>query len=112
MKVKPKFRNLGAFALSLVPAIILVFALVMILTACATKPVAVYPPRTDVADVITPKPKPSADILVDPAASDRHNKNVESWGDKLHAAGTRLCRYFDSIGMPDLDCPKANIPQK
>ncbi|WP_157081354.1 hypothetical protein [Sphingomonas koreensis] len=33
-----------------------------------------------------------------------YNASVESWGDRLHAAGGRLCRYFRDIGMK-IECP-------
>lgn len=72
------------------------------LSACATKPIAT-PPRADVQALVEPKPKPSADILSDPAASDRYNSAVEGWGDRLSSAGKRLCVYFQSTGM-DVEC--------
>lgn len=74
------------------------------LTACATKP-APMPPRADLIALVEPKPKPTAVILTDPAASDRYNSAVESWGERLSSAGLRLCRYFAATGM-DVDCPK------
>lgn len=73
------------------------------LAACATTP-APYPPRADVQALAEHKPKPSAAILTDPAASDRYNSAVEGWGDRLHSAGKRLCRYFAATGMKGLDC--------
>lgn len=74
----------------------------LMLTACATKPVA-YPPRSDVATLVEKKPRPTAAILTDPAASDKHNSAVEAWGDRLSSAGRRLCAYFKATGM-DVEC--------
>lgn len=73
------------------------------LAACATKPAAL-PPRADVQAIIEPKPAPPAAILTDPAASDRFNAELEARGDRLYAAGVRLCRYFAATGM-DVKCP-------
>lgn len=52
------------------------------------------------------KPVPSAAIVTDPVAEAHYNAQVESWGDRLRAAGGRLCRFFDKTGMAGLDfCP-------
>lgn len=52
------------------------------------------------------KPTPSSDILIDPAAGDRYDSAIDGWGDRVRAAGIRLCRFFARIGMPDISCPK------
>jgi len=78
--------------------VIFIFAL----TGCATPP-AVHPPQADVQALIEAKPKPTGAILTDPAASDRYNSAVESWGNRIHAAGVRLCQYYKAQGM-DVTC--------
>ena len=51
------------------------------------------------------KPVPTEAIVTDPRASALYNADVEAWGDRLHSAGLRLCRYFKATGMEGLDCP-------
>lgn len=49
------------------------------------------------------KPLPGDEIATDPQAEAQYNADVESWGERLKAAGERLCRFFDDTGMPGLD---------
>lgn len=63
-----------------------------------------YPPVADVNAVVERKPIPTADVLTDPAASDRHLSAVEAWADRIHDAGLRLCRFYKRTGM-EIDCP-------
>lgn len=77
---------------------------ILALTACASG--GGYPDIKDVSAVTEAKPLPGADILTDPAASDRYNSALEGWGDRLHAAGMRLCRFYQRTGMPNIDCGK------
>lgn len=79
-------------------------ALCLLLSGCASHPVVIgRPPAADLVAVTEQKPKPTADILTSPAASDRFNSALESWGDRVHSAGVRLCRYFKDTGM-DVAC--------
>jgi hypothetical protein len=52
------------------------------------------------------KPVPTNAIATDPVAEAQYNSAVESWGDRVRAAGVRLCRFFDETGMKGLDCPE------
>jgi len=72
-------------------------------TACTPHPPVGFPPPADIAAVTEAKPLPSPDILTDPAASDRYGASVESWGERVQAAGVRLCRFFAAQGMK-ADC--------
>ena len=81
----------------------LAIALCVMLAGCATNPLP-YPPRADVIAVTEAKPRPSADVLTDPAASDLYNAELEARGDRLYAAGVRLCRFFRATGMGGLEC--------
>ena len=76
----------------------------LLLSACKTT--TAYPPRQDIAEVTETKPMPGADILTDPAAGDRYDSAVEGWGDRVRAAGMRLCRFYERTGMPAVACPK------
>jgi len=58
--------------------------------------------------VTEPKPVPPDSIVTDPVASAHYNAAVESWGDRLYSAGGRLCRFFERIKMPGLECPEGD----
>lgn len=76
----------------------------LLLSACKTT--SAYPPHQDLAAVTEAKPTPGADILTDPAAGDRYDSAIEGWGDRVRAAGMRLCRFYERTGMPGVACPK------
>ena len=77
---------------------------ILALAACASG--GGYPDIKDVTAVTEEKPQPGVDILTDPAANDRYNSDLEGWGDRLHAAGLRLCRFYQRTGMPNVDCDR------
>lgn len=79
-------------------------ALVLLCAACGEHPTVGLPPAADVAAVVERKPVPTEAILTDPAASARYNSAIEAWGDRVSAAGGRLCRYFANLGM-EAECP-------
>lgn len=64
-----------------------------------------FPPTADVQAATERKPVPPASILTDPGASDQYNARLEAWGERVQAAGVRLCRYFKARGMA-VDCPE------
>ncbi|GLK42737.1 hypothetical protein GCM10017612_06540 [Novosphingobium resinovorum] len=74
------------------------------LAACQTG--GGLPDPKDVAVAIEAKPQPTADILSDAAASDRYNSALEGWGERLHAAGMRLSRFYERTGLSGLHCGK------
>lgn len=41
---------------------------------------------------------PGIEIVTDPAASAAYNAAVESWGDRVRAAGLRTCRWLNERG--------------
>lgn len=65
---------------------------------------AAFPPPADLEAVTEPKPKPTVDIVTSAQAAERYNAEVEGWGDRVSAAGARLCRYYRDLGMK-VDCP-------
>lgn len=69
----------------------------LLVSACKTP--GIYPPRQDLIEVTEKKPTPGADILTDPAAGDRYDSAIEGWGDRVRAAGMRLCRFYGRTGM-------------
>lgn len=88
---------------------ILAIALAMLVLAAAAcqHDSAVFPDARELAAVTEPKPRPPVDILTDPEASDRYSSALEAWGDRLHSAGGRLCRFFREQGM-EVECPVAD----
>ena len=76
--------------------------------SCAT-PVGTFPPAADLT--VRAKPVPPDDVLTSRIAGEMHDNAVEAWGEAGWAAVARLCRYFDGLGMPDLDCRPKPAPQ-
>lgn len=54
---------------------------------------------------ILPKPVPSDEVLTSRVAGEMHDNAVEAWGEAGWAQVSRLCRFFDEMGMKGLDCP-------
>jgi hypothetical protein len=63
-----------------------------------------FPPVADLQAVTEAKPEPTDAIATDPVAEAHYNASVEAWGDRLHSAGARLCRFFAETGLA-VDCP-------
>lgn len=79
----------------------------LLASGCAA-PGTVYPPRADLVAVTEPKPVPRLEIVTSQQAADQYSADVENWGDRVSAAGGRLCRFYQRIKMPDLSfCPPA-----
>lgn len=85
-----------AARLALLPVLLLA-------SACAST--VALPPRADLIAVIEAKPVPDDAIATDPVAEAHYNASVEAWGDRVQAAGARLCRFFQRRRMMDLYCP-------
>lgn len=67
-----------------------------------------FPPPADLAALTEPKPVPRDEIASDPVAEAHYNAALESWGERLLAAGGRLCRFYQRLRMPRLGpCPAA-----
>lgn len=75
------------------------------LAACSPRPQVGVPPVADIEAATEAKPKPTAAILTDPDADALYNSAVEGWGDRVRAAGLRLCRFYKRTGMEKLVCP-------
>ncbi len=90
--------------LKLIPMIL---ALALTVPGCAQSEriKMLTPPVADLRAVTEPKPIPPSEILTDPAAAVRYDAELEAWGERLSAAGGRLCRWFVANGMA-VDCPK------
>lgn len=51
------------------------------------------------------KPQPTLDIVTSSKAAASYNAAIEARGDRISAAGARLCRFFRDLGMA-IDCPE------
>lgn len=74
----------------------------MFLLASACAGSGAYPPLADLRAVTEAKPVPGDEIATDPVAEAHYNAAVESWGERLHSAGLRLCRFYRRMKMPNL----------
>jgi hypothetical protein len=63
-----------------------------------------HPPLADLQALTEPKPIPGDDIASDPHAEAHYNAAIESWGDRLHSAWQRLCRFYRRTVLPALRC--------
>lgn len=81
------------------PAILLCLPAAM----CSPEPIAM-PSDADIEAIAKPRPAPeSEDILDDATANAVHEAAKDSWADKVHSAGLRVCRYFERMGA-DVEC--------
>lgn len=46
------------------------------------------------------KPRPTAAIVTDPVARADYRAAVENWGDRVHDAAVRSCRWMVERGAP------------
>lgn len=76
--------------------------------ASCAKPVGAFPPATDL--IVQAKPVPPEDVLTSRIAGEQYDNAVEAWGEEGWARVSRLCRFFDAMGMRGLDCPPPPRP--
>jgi len=81
-------------------------ASLLAVSACASQErlTPIYPPSVDVQALVEPKPKPSPDIVTSARAAAEYDVAVETWGDRVSAAGGRVCRWLNANGA-SFDCP-------
>lgn len=83
-------------------ACLMIASCAVVVASCATSGVT-YPPAEDLR--VEPKPVPPDEVLTSRIAGEKHDNAVEAWGEAGWATVGRLCRHFDRMGMPGLDCP-------
>ena len=88
-------------------AALMIASLGAAVASCA-KPVGAFPPATDL--IVQPKPVPTDDVLTSRIAGEQYDNAVEAWGEEGWARVSRLCRFFDRMGMRGLDCPPPPRP--
>lgn len=64
------------------------------------------PPAADLQAVSETKPAPTDDIATSQLAADQYSADVEAWGDRISAAGARLCRWTERVYKVRIGCPK------
>jgi hypothetical protein len=67
---------------------------------------AITPPVPDLQAVVEAKPQPTDDIVTSQQAYDQYQASLESWGDRISAAGGRLCRWSERVYKVKAGCPK------
>jgi len=84
----------------------LLIALSLVTASCARGiPVQTYPSNADLQAVTEPKPRPTPDIVTDPQANARYDAEVESYAERVQAAGVRICTWAESMGAKlPFDC--------
>ena len=90
MQGKTRFAMLAAMALTA--------------SACGEPtPIVISPPPADVEAATEPKPLPPMEIATDEAAAVAYDEAIESWGERVQAAGVRVCKWLVENGA-DYDC--------
>jgi hypothetical protein len=74
-----------------------------LVSACAT-PANIHPPVDDLKAVVEPKPVPTDEIATSQKAADDFGASLEAWGDRISAAGGRLCRWSESVYKVKVGC--------
>lgn len=82
-------------------------AALLVASGCATSGIPL-PPADDLKAVTEAKPVPSDDIATSQKAADDYSATVEAWGDRISAAGGRICRWAEHFGS--VSCPKDKRP--
>lgn len=61
--------------------------------------VPIYPPSADLTALAEPKPAPTDAILTSEIEAAKYDADVELWGDRLHDAGVRVCKWAKANGL-------------
>lgn len=63
------------------------------------------PPAADVEAATEAKPVPPVTIAIDARANAQYSADVESWGERVQAAGVRVCEWLnDAAKNADYRC--------
>jgi hypothetical protein len=74
-------------------------------SACTTSG-AIPPPADDLKAIVEPKPVPTDAIATSQKAADDFSASIEGWGDRISAAGARICRWSVRVYKVKVGCPK------
>lgn len=78
----------------------------LVLASSCAEQATIAPPVTDLQAVVEQKPQPTDDIATSQQAYDQYQASLEAWGDRLHSAGGRLCRWSERVYKIRVGCPK------
>lgn len=78
-------------------------------SGCTTSD-AIHPPVADLKAAVEPKPVPGDAIATSDQANADYNAALEAWGDRLHAAGARICRWSEKVYRIKVGCPAEAAP--
>lgn len=67
-------------------------------SACAPHISTQLPPAADVEAATEAKPVPTLAIATDAKAAAQYSADVESWGERVQAAGVRVCQWLNRMG--------------
>lgn len=79
--------------------------MLLLVSACASG-VTLPPPADDLRAATEKKPIPSDEIATSDRAAADYSAAVEGWGDRISAAGGRLCRWSERVYKVKVGCPK------
>jgi hypothetical protein len=77
----------------------------LLASGCGTSG-AIHPPVDDLKAAVEPKPVPTDEIAVSQKAADDFSAAIEGWGDRVSAAGARICRWSERVYRVKIGCPK------
>jgi hypothetical protein len=78
--------------------------MLLLASGCASSG-AIHPPADDLKAAVEPKPVPGDDIATSDQANADYSASVEGWGDRISAAGGRLCRWSERVYKVKVGCP-------
>jgi hypothetical protein len=80
--------------------------MLLLASGCAAG-VTLPPPAADLKAAVEPKPVPGDEIATSQKAYDDYNASLEAWGDRVSAAGARICRWSERTYKIKVGCPPA-----
>jgi hypothetical protein len=81
--------------------------MLLLASACTTSG-AIHPPVADLKAAAEAKPVPGDDIATSDQANADYSAAIEAWGERVSAAGARICRWSEKVYKIKVGCPKAN----
>lgn len=77
----------------------------LLLASACVPPVSTPPPSVDdVRGIVEAKPKPHAEAVFDAKVKAADDEAIESWGERLRAAGVNLCLVLEDRFKVDYPC--------
>jgi hypothetical protein len=93
--------------LNYLKACLLIVALPLLASGCATTDTLAFPPAADLRPTAKPRLDPAR--ITSEAYLDQFDIELEGWGQSAHNAQSRLCQFFKDKGMR-IDCTPLPAP--